>query len=912
MQHVRRRAGRWLLSTMLFPLLASPVVAQGTGSVEGKVTSGGEAIQGASVFVVGTQIGGITRGDGTYRFSLRPGTYELRVRMLGYAGKTASINVTAGGKLTQNFDLEKSTTQLEAVAVTGSRGGERTVVKSPVPVDVINASEMKVTGRVETAQMLQMAAPSFNFPRPAVADGTDHVRPATLRGLAPDQTLVLVNGKRRYTSALINNNGTVGRGTAAVDINAIPASMIDRIEILRDGAAAQYGSDAIAGVINIILKGASAGGVSTQTGQFNTDVPGLGKRNDGTNTTVTADHGLTWGNGSFVHAGVEWRNRAMTNRTFADPRQQYPTGDPREATARRFTHWSGDAATADLVGMVNAAQNISENLQLYAFGSFGIRDGRSTGFFRRPIQTTQVVAKLYPDGFLPNIESNINDVSAGVGAKGTAAGWDWDLSTVYGQNSFQFIISNSNNASMGLNSPRVFDAGTLGFNQSISNLDFTREFSLNGKPTRVSSGAEFRIEGYSIKQGEEASWVNGRVPVLDAAGNVVRNAAGNTTIALVGSQVFPGFSPADATDQSRTAVAAYADVESDLTSKLLVGAAARVENFSDFGGKATGKLSMRFAPTEQFAFRGAVATGFRAPSLQQSYFTSTATTFVNGLPVDIKTLPVASREAQLLGARALKPENSLNTSAGITLQPSKSFTLTADYYNIKISDRIVLSENFIGTGIVNFFVQNGFTGIGGGRYFTNAINTETNGLDVVLNYGIDLKANGVLRLTSGYNQNRTEVTKVVVNTPAQLGNLNEVLFGRAERGRIEVGQPRNNLMAMASYERGPLSFTLRGQRFGAVTGRQATAAAGARQVPDLELSPKVITDISGAYKIMKRATLSIGVDNLFDVYPDQITDLGDVATGYSGQGTFGVYRFSGLSPFGFNGRFLYARMGYSL
>ena len=429
--------------------VGAPVLgAQATGTVEGKVTVGGsgEALQGASVGVVGLQVGGITRADGTYRFSLRAGTYELRVRMLGYAGKTASVTVTAGGKVTANFTLEKSTTQLEAVAVTGSRGGERTLVKSPVPVDVINTADLKATGRVETAQMLQAAAPSFNFPRPAVADGTDHVRPATLRGLAPDQTLVLINGKRRYTSALINNNGTVGRGTAAVDINAIPASMIDRIEILRDGAAAQYGSDAIAGVINIILKGAGSGGASVQTGQFNTDVPGLGQRNDGTNTTATADQGFGWGNGSYFHAGIEWRNRAMTNRTFADPRQQYPTGDPREANARRFTHWSGDAATADLVGMFNAAHVVNENFQLYSFGSFGKRDGRSTGFFRRPIQTTQVVAKLYPDGFLPNIESAIDDISVGAGAKGTAKGWDWDLSQVYGSNAFQFIISNSNNA----------------------------------------------------------------------------------------------------------------------------------------------------------------------------------------------------------------------------------------------------------------------------------------------------------------------------------------------------------------------------------------------------------------------------------------------------------------------------------
>ncbi|MFN8716680.1 MAG: TonB-dependent receptor [Gemmatimonadaceae bacterium] len=905
----------WITVGMLAVLgRAVPVQAQVTGTVAGKVTvaPGGDPLLGASVGIVGSPIGAITRADGSYRFSLRPGTYELRVRMLGYAGKVETVVVTAGGTVTKDFVLEKSTTQLEAVAVTGSRGGERTIVSSPVPVDVISTTELRATGRVETAQMLQAAAPSFNFPRPAVADGTDHVRPATLRGLAPDQALVLVNGKRRYTSALINNNGTVGRGTSAVDLNAIPASMIDRIEILRDGAAAQYGSDAIAGVINIILKGASPGGASVQAGQFNTDVDGLGRRTDGGNVTASADQGITWSNGGYLHAGVEYRNRAMTNRSFADPRVQFGATDPREATANRLTHWSGDAATADVVGMVNAAHNVNESLQLYGFGSFGRRDGRSTGFFRRPVQTTQVVAKIHPNGFLPNIESNIDDLSGGIGAKGSAKGWDWDLSQVYGRNAFQFIISNSNNASMGLNSPTTFDAGTLGFAQALTNFDVTREFQVQNRPLRVSSGAEVRWENYTITAGEEASWVNGRQPVLDANGVPVRNSAGNTTPALPGSQVFPGFTPNDATDQSRTAFAGYVDLESDLTKQWLVGVAGRFENFSDFGSQATGKITSRYAFTDQIALRGAASTGFRAPSLQQSFFTSQATTFVNGLPVDIKTLPVASREARLLGARDLTPENSVNLSAGLTLQPTKSFTITADYYDIAISDRIVLSENFIGTGIQAFFAANGFPSVNGGRYFTNAIDTETTGLDVVANYGIDLKRNGLLRLTAGYNQNRTKVTKVVVNTPPQLGNLDEQLFGRAERGRIEVGQPRNNLILSGTYERRNLTLVARTQRFGEVTSIAARATGTARQVPDQTYSAKFITDVSASYKLMQRTTITIGSDNVFDVYPDENKDRGDLATNYSGQGTFGVFRYSGLSPFGFNGRFLYARVGYSL
>jgi iron complex outermembrane receptor protein len=879
-----------------------------TGTVEGKVTVGGtsEALPGASVSFAGTPAGAITKADGSYRVTLRPGTYEMRVRLLGYASKRDTVIVVAGRSITRNFSLAKSAAQLEQVAVTGSRAGERTVVTSPVPVDVLNAAELRSTGRVETAQMIQAQAPSFNFPRPAVADGTDHVRPATLRGLGPDQTLVLVNGKRRYTSALVNVNGTVGRGTAAVDINAIPASMIERIEILRDGAAAQYGSDAIAGVINIILKGAGNGSASVQTGQFNTDVPELGQRNDGGNTTAAVDQGVSFGNNSFLHGGVEYRNRAMTNRSFADPRVQFSATDPREATANRFTHWSGDAGTVDVVGMFNGGFNLTGGAQLYTFGSFGRRDGRSTGFFRRPTQTAQVVRTLFPNGFLPNIESDITDLSGAVGIKGDAGKWRYDVSQIFGGNEFGFNVTNSNNASMGTRSPTEFDAGALGFRQAVTNVDLFRAFTRGGRTVRVATGGEFRWENYTITQGDSASWISGGARATDINGNPT------TALALPGSQVFPGFSPIDVADQGRTAFAAYVDVESDLSKEFLIGGAARFENFSDFGSQATGKLTARYAPTEKFALRGGVATGFRAPSLQQNFFTSTATNFVNGLPVDFRTLPVASREARLLGARDLKPEQSVNLSAGFTLQPTSTFTLTADYYNIAINDRIVLSENFQGPAIVTFFQQNGFPAVSGGRYFTNAIDTKTWGVDVVANYGIDFGAGGFTRLTLGYNQNRTTIPRVVTSTPPQLAAFNEALFGRAERGRIEEGQPRNNLILSANHEWKKLFVNLRTQRFGQVTFRALQAAAGTRQVPDQVFSPKWITDVSAGYKLFSRAQLSIGADNVLDVYPDRWNDRGDVATNYGGQGTFGIFRFPGISPFGFNGRYIYARVNYTL
>jgi iron complex outermembrane recepter protein len=914
---IARMSGRVSVLVGTALLLASTVLpGQGTtGTVTGRVTlrGTGEGIPGVTVSATGTQQGALTRGDGTYRLTARPGRYELRARLIGFTVARESVTVAAGTTTTRDFTLERSATQLEAVAVTGTRAQERTVVSSPVPVDVLNALELRSTGRVETAQVIQMLAPSFNFPRPAVADGTDHVRPATLRGLAPDQTLVLINGKRRYPSALVNNNGTVGRGASAVDLNAIPASMIERIEVLRDGAAAQYGSDAIAGVINIILKGAGAGDASVQVGQFNTELEGRGTIRDGTNTTLALSKGFASGTQRYLHVGGEYRNRGMTNRSFEDPRQQFFANDSREPSANRLNHWSGDAGTADVIGMFNAGYGLENGVQAYGFGAFGRRDGRSTGFFRRPLDD-RTIRSIWPNGFLPNIVSDITDASLAGGVKGEAKGWRWDASQTWGTNAFGITVDNSNNASLGAQSPTSFDAGTLGFSQAITNLDLFREFRPGGKPLRLAAGAEFRWENYTIEAGEPDSYRFGSACLLDAQGRPRVDSQGRCSpLPAAGAQVFPGFTPGDATDESRTAGAAYIDIESDLSDKFLLSFAGRYENFSDFGSTTNGKLAARFSPVKQFALRGALATGFRAPSLQQQFFTSTATIFVLGVPTEIRTFPVDSRPAQLLGATPLKPEKSLNSSIGFTFDPGSNFTLTVDAYRIVIDDRIVLSSNFTGTAIQNWFVQNGLQGVAGGRYFTNAINTRTNGVDVVANYGKDFGKAGLMRLTAGYNANRNKVTDVVASTPPQLGNLSEVLFGREERGRIEIGQPRTNFLFTAMHDVQRWSLTARTQRFGAVTGVQALQTiprTDPRYLLDQEYDPRWITDLSVSYKLRGNASIAVGADNVFDVYPEENYNRGNVATGFSGNSNFGIFRYPGISPFGFNGRFLYTRLAY--
>ncbi len=470
-------------------------------------------------------VGTIARGDGSYRISLRPGRYEIRARLVGYSFASDSITIVAGGTITKDFTPEKQGNTLGAVAVLGSRTAERTVLDAPAPIDVLSASELRATGRVETAQMIQMIAPSFNFPRATVGDGTDHVRPATLRGLGADQVLVLVNGKRRHVSALVNVNGTIGRGQAAVDLNAIPASMIDRIEIFRDGAAAQYGSDAIAGVINIILKSNAPAEFSATLGRTQTtlegnpNVPAASQNfsdnlTDGQVLQAAGNYFADFGGAGFLTLAAEYRDRAPTNRSLPDTRTQYFAGDPRNGNAPAINHRQGDADVRDFTGFMNYGRTLNSGAQAYSNIGVSRRDGEAAGFFRRPLDDRTVRA-LYPDGFLPLITSTIWDYSGTLGLKGDLGGWGYDVSTVIGRNSFAFDITNSANVTLGAQSPQQFYAGQLGFTQSTTNVDFTRDFNVGlRKPLQIATGAEFRYESYDITDGAPDSNRNGGVRII--------------------------------------------------------------------------------------------------------------------------------------------------------------------------------------------------------------------------------------------------------------------------------------------------------------------------------------------------------------------------------------------------------------
>ncbi len=880
--------GRVPFAACLALLLLLPVTlaAQG-GTVTGRVTDGqtGEPVSGARVAVSGSVLGTVTRPNGTYRLQVPPGTHEIRISAIGYRLESQTVTVGTAATATADFSLSRAPVALEELAVTGTRAPERSSVEAPVPVDVLTAAEIRSSGRTETAQIIQMLAPSFNFPRTSIADGTDHTRPATLRGLAPDQVLVLVNGKRRHMSALINVNGTVGRGSGMVDLNAIPASAIERIEILRDGAAAQYGSDAIAGVINVILKANAANEVTVTAG---TTTEG-----DGETLQSSLAYNAPLGTRGFLQLAGEYRHRNPTDRAGVDLRPQYFANDPREANADRTTSWQGDGRMMDRGGFLNLGYELGASIEAYGFAGLGIRDGDAWGFFRRP-NDNRTVRAIHPNGFLPEIHSDITDGSAVAGLRGETSGWRWDVSTGFGMNRFSFTVRNSNNVTLGAASPTDFFAGTLEAGILSLNFDAVKPFEVGfASPLNVALGAEVRQDRYQLSPGEPDSYRDGGVRILDGP------SAGS--LGAVGAQVFPGFQPSNAIDIDRSNIAAYVDLETRLTDGFLIGVASRFEDYSDFGSELTGKVAARLELSPAFALRGAVSNGFRAPSLGQSWFSSTATNFIGGVPFENRTFPVASPEAKALGAVPLKAETSMNLSGGVTIQPVPSFSITADYYRITIDDRIVLSGNFNQPQVVTFLEQRGFRGVSGARFFTNAVDTKTDGLDVVMGYVVQTGRTGTLRLTGGFNVTETKVENVDV-TPGILAQFGQTLFDSVELVRMEKGQPKNNVNLSANYSAGDWTFTARGVRYGEVFVR----AAGTDRSLDQTFGAKVVADLSLGYSFGGRISVTAGADNIFDQYPDIFSSPPSATVG--GNSFFGINRYSLQSPFGINGRYLYGRM----
>ena len=873
------------------------------------------------------------------------------------------------------------------IVVTGTRRTDRTVADSPVPIDVIGSEALASSGLGETNKILNNLVPSFNFPQPSIADGSDVIRPASLRGLAPDQTLVLLNGKRRHVSSLLNINGTVGRGSAAVDLNTIPALAIDRIEVLRDGASSQYGSDAIAGVINLRLRRSPNGGKAQLSyGKYITtlnDVPELvginatgpaplidpvdgrvlsatfrGEREarDGALLTIGANVGFPL-LGGFLNVTGEFRDRDSTNRAGYDLRPNYirPTSavDPRDLNFNRLNFRFGDPATKDINLLANAAVPIgASGWELYSFATFADREGLSAANWRQQSSvnnrdfstilpgTTPNSANftpLTPDGFLPRIASEYRDYAVALGTRGDLAGWKVDLSGVYGRNTIDYRTENSLNTSYGAASPRSFDSGGLRFGQFTANLDLSQSFAAGfTKPLSVAFGAEYRRDQFAERPGQVESYAAGplfQAPFATTAANCITlggdpvSAPGICRFpgraAPFGSQGFPGIPNYARLNENRNSVAAYVELDTDPLPGLTTTVAARAERYSDFGSTVNGKLALRYEFVPEVAVRGSVSNGFRAPSLHQQNFTGFSTNFIAGLPVDIVTFPVSSAVSRALGATELKPEKSVNLSAGVTLNPLRGLTVTADLYKIKIRDRIVLTENLgafgSGTAAQNTAVQailtaNNLSGFGAARFFINGLDTTTSGLDVVGTYRFRASGLGNWSLSAAYNRTKNKIDKRLSNPAALAGVPGLVLFGRVEGIRFQDGQPEDKVVLSAEGTLGKLGLTARTTRFGEVVAPGSATPIGAATSltlngpDDLFLQPKWITDLEFRYGLGP-VTLAAGANNLLDVYPT-VRPKGLRPAAIGGSYPIDAYYlpYSGFSPFGFNGRFLYGRI----
>ena len=804
--------------------------------------------------------------------------------------------------------------EVEQIVVTGTRVPDRSATETAVPVDVVSGEQISNVGVTEINQALSVMLPSFNFPRPGLADGTDTIRPATLRGLSPDQTLVLVNSKRRHASSLVNVNGTIGRGAAAVDLNTIPASIVQSIEVLRDGASAQYGSDAIAGVINVRLKQDREGGdvmVAYGARDFDYDIPVSpppagatwpspstisSSGTDGEALTVSGWKGLGFGDTGFLTLAAEYKDQEHTERGGYDFRQQYPlvagAFDPREATFNRFDAWYGEPELEQLTLFANGGGELSGGVYLYGWASYQDRESRSAGFFRRASDDRNVI-QIYPDGFLPIIAPDVTDLSAAGGATWDAGDWALDASLTYGSNEMQFGVENTLNRSMGTASPTTFDAGGFKYDQFVLNLSAVHAYDVGlASPLNVATGLEARDEAYQIFAGEPASYINGGVLLPN----------GQPTAS--GSQVFPGFRPANATDADRTAIGAYVDLEANLTKKFLGSVAVRAEDYSDFGSNVSGKVAARYDFTDAFALRASAQTGFRAPSLQQQYFATTSTNFIAGIPYEITSFPVSDPVARALGAKDLDAEEAVNYSLGAVMNFS-AVTLTIDTYQINIDDRIVLSENLTQDNVRAYLESQGFIGIGGGRFFINGVDTETSGVDVVLTWNVNTDRAGRFNTTIVANRNNTDVTRVPETAPLAALNPPPPLFARVNVLTFEEGNPDSKLAATLNWDGGgAFGATFRATRYGEaldpdprLTGTTASPIGD----QDAVIGSQTIIDLEGRFEPTERLRVAIGAENLLDEFPDAFP----VARNATGNTPFSNY-----SPFGRSGRYLYGRVSF--
>ncbi len=760
-----------------------------------------------------------------------------------FAFTPIAIAIAGLAPVTAALAAEEAAGDEERVQVVGSRMALRSEKESAVPVDLISGDELRNSGVADVGAALELLAPSFNFAEMSITDGSDHVKPAMLRGLGPDQTLVLVNGKRRHQSALIHVY-TVGRGTAGTDLNAIPMAAVERIEVLRDGASAQYGSDAIAGVINIVLKDDLGVSISEQ---LSTTEAGDG---DTSHTSLNAGFGIGEG---YVNVSAEYKKADAFNRALPDQYGgQWRLGEPDLEQSALFFN-----AELPLGGV-----------DIYAFGGYSLREGEAGAYFRCP-QAQADAGSWYcspippeqlpvaPNGFLPFITSEVEDTSIAVGARFDIGDWQADMSVVDGENTFGFGVNNSLNKSWGLGPtgnaadvPRSAHAGDMIFRQTTFNFDLSGAVHIGQQEFNLAFGASMRQEGFEITAGDEYSWANYGAESWGLPDQPS------------GIQGFPGWSPNEATDLSRDSYALYAEASTQLTDALRVEAAVRHEDYEDFGTDLSTKLAAFWQLSEQVSLRGSINDGFRAPSLQQIGFTQLSSTFEGGANVIVGTFNIDSDVAQAFEIPDLEAEDSLSYTVGLVAEPATGWEITVDLYNIEISDRIGISGRFSrgDDPLIDSILP---TGVDAASFFTNAIDTETNGIDLVIHYQHDVDT-GHLEYTFAASHVVTEVTSVD-DMPGLLAGsgLDDLYFTRRDRAIIEDYSPQDRFTLAATHVAEGWRFGASVNYFGEVWTRYDTTSA------DYDYLDKAdwILNLNLGYDFGNGFTVAGAINNVEDKYP---------------------------------------------
>jgi iron complex outermembrane recepter protein len=875
-----------------------------------KDATNNEVLTGVSVVIKGTTKGTATDIDGKYTLQVEP-TDVLVFSFIGYD----SQEVTVGDKTTLDVALAASDKSLSDVVVIGSRAGTaRTDVERPVPVDILSAKELQSTGQVELGQQVQYTSPSFNSTKNAINGIANYADPASLKGLAPDQMLVLIEGKRYHQFAAIQTNVTVGKGTVVTDMNAVPALALERMEILRDGAAAQYGSDAIAGIANLVLKkSVGTGAAQIQYGQTS--------KGDGNGYTVGLNYGLALGKNGFLNLTGSYQDVKGSDRS--DPYNPQPSADPRytgkpitvgytgiytnvkatdEAALKAGGAWGNGTYGSFHVGQYgsnamksgqafyNAGYKLNDEWSVYAFGNYSNKQVFAQAFLRTALPTSGTSnVDLYPNGYVPQLPGTSIDYSTVVGIKRkTLTGWNVDLSTGYGKNTLDQYAKNSSNASLGAASPKDFYIGRVGFGQSLTEANVSKNFGelFGTQSFNLALGGQFRSDNFQLIAGDPAASAVGPLAISK-----------NKT---PGSQGRVGIGAEDNTNKSRSNTGIYIDVESDITDKLLVATALRYENYSDFGGNVSGKLATRYKLTENFGVRGSINKGFRAPLLQQIASTATTSTVQAGTITSTKQLPSSEVKLKQVGIEDPKPETSWNYNLGITAKAGRNFLFTADAYQIDITDRIIITENLVVKDIAALKAIFPST-LQQVTFFTNAVNTKTTGVDVVAAYKQQINTKNRITASVAFTVNKTSIVGVKA-TPAalQLGTAKAILLiDTVSRALIETSQPHTKVLTSLGYQFDRLSVNLRSTYFGEVTSWEKPANLPHRKQV---FAGKNLFDVSVVYGITKNISITLGGNNVTNVYPDKI--YSNYASYTNGQ----VPYTRNANQFGFNGAYYYGNV----